>query len=94
MTGLGVYGNATDIYQTCGINGVMSEACGRSSVRNITSGVINVGIGYYLGVGLALAPVTGGLSIVLVGGGTLLWGIYGGDKANSAGEWFERIIFD
>jgi len=40
------------------------------------------------------APVTGGLSIVLVSAGTLAWGIYGGDLSNNIGQKAERIIFD
>ena len=94
VTGLGVYGNAADIYQTCDINGILSKACGRSTARNVISGTLNVGVGYVLGFGLALAPVTGGLSILLVGGGTLLWGMYGGDLSNEAGEFVEEVIFD
>ncbi|AQS39796.1 hypothetical protein Sps_04713 [Shewanella psychrophila] len=94
MTGLGLYGNAADIYQTCDINGLMSEACGRSTVRNISSGVFNGVIGYYLGVGLAFAPVTGGLSIILVGGGALLWGMNGGVLSNDVGSFIEEVIFD
>ncbi len=36
----------------------------------------------------------GGLSIVLVGGGALFWGLYGGDVSNDGGEFFEKVIFD
>ncbi|EPO2952036.1 LysM peptidoglycan-binding domain-containing protein [Vibrio cholerae] len=94
----GVYGNGKDIYQTCDVNGIISEACGRSAVRNVSSGVVNIaagfGIGSAIGYGLALAPVTGGLSIVLVGSGALAWGLYGGDISNKWGVWVEEVLFD
>ncbi|EOW9269253.1 TPA: hypothetical protein PX805_003729 [Vibrio cholerae] len=47
-----------------------------------------------IGYGLALAPVTGGLSIVLVGSGALAWGLYGGDISNKWGVWGEEVLFD
>ncbi|ELP6738991.1 LysM peptidoglycan-binding domain-containing protein [Vibrio vulnificus] len=94
----GVYGNGKDIYQTCDVSGIISEACGRSAVRNVSSGVVNIaagfGIGSAIGYGLALAPVTGGLSIVLVGSGALAWGLYGGDISNKWGIWVEEVLFD
>lgn len=94
VTGLGLYGNAQSIYQTCDMNGVISEACGRSSTKNISSGAVNVLGGAAIGYGLALAPVTGGLSIVLTGVGAFVWGVYGGDISNSVGDWVEGKIFD
>ncbi len=94
MTGLGVYGNAADIYQTCDINEVMSVASGRSAVKNISYGIFNGTVGYGLGATLILAPLTGCLSIVLVGGGALLWGLYGGELSNNVGTFFEEAIFD
>ncbi|AZL86561.1 hypothetical protein EIJ81_19570 [Aliivibrio salmonicida] len=76
------------------MNGVISEACGRSSTKNISSGAVNVLGGAAIGYGLALAPVTGGLSIVLTGVGAFVWGVYGGDISNSVGDWVEGKIFD
>ncbi|QUM80627.1 LysM peptidoglycan-binding domain-containing protein [Moritella sp. 5] len=94
VTGLGLYGNAADIYRDCNISGVMSETCGRSAARNLSSGIFNVTAGYVLGIALMAAPVTGGLSIVLVSAGTLAWGMYGGDKSNEVGSFIEEVIFD
>ncbi|SIO96081.1 hypothetical protein [Vibrio spartinae] len=92
----GTAGNVHDIYKTCNVSGIISEACGRSTVKNFTSGAINVGMGYGIGVGLgvALAPVSGGVSILLIGAGTLLWGMYGGDISNRAGNLIEEFLFD
>ncbi len=92
VTGLGLYGNGKDIYQTCNMNDVISEACGRSVTKNVSSATINVLGG--LGIGAVFAPVTGGLSIVLIGGGSLLWGMYGGDISNEIGVIMEDFIFD
>ena len=94
MTGLGLYGNAADIYKTCDMNGAINEACGRSAVRNVSSGIFNVITGYVIGFALAAVPVTGGLSIILVGAGTLAWGVYGGDTSNDIGSVVEEVIFD
>lgn len=94
ITGLGLYGNGKDIYQTCSMNDVISEACGRSVTKNISSGGINVLAGVAIGYGLALVPVTGGLSIILTGIGAFTWGIYGGDLSDSAGDWVEEKLFD
>ncbi|QDO84956.1 hypothetical protein FM037_19175 [Shewanella psychropiezotolerans] len=94
ITGLGVYGNAADIYQTCDMNGAINEACGRSVVRNAVSGGLNIYIGYALGIALMAAPVTGGLSILLVSAGTLTWGAFGGDVSDYMGRGAESIVFD
>ncbi len=98
VVGVGLYGNAKDIYQTCNLDGVISESCGRSTVKNVSSGVANIAAGYAIGsaigYGLALAPVTGGLSIVLVGAGAFAWGMYGGDISNKWGGWVEEVLFD
>ncbi|MDD9180266.1 MULTISPECIES: DUF4150 domain-containing protein [Aliivibrio] len=92
VTGLGLYGNGKDIYQTCSMNDVISEACGRTVTKNLSSATVNVLGG--LGIGAVFAPVTGGLSIVLIGGGSLLWGMYGGDISNDIGVIMEDFIFD
>lgn len=47
-----------------------------------------------VGIALAAIPVTGGLSIALVAGGTLFWGLYGGDISNNVGKFAEEVIFD
>ncbi|MUJ19000.1 hypothetical protein GNP79_07010 [Aliivibrio fischeri] len=94
ITGLGLYGNGKDIYQTCNMNGAISEACGRTMAKNVSSAGINVLGGAAIGYGLALVPVTGGLSIILAGVGAFTWGIYGGDLSNSAGDWVEEKLFD
>ncbi|MBU2899069.1 LysM peptidoglycan-binding domain-containing protein [Vibrio hepatarius] len=94
VVGIGLYGNANDIYQTCNVNGIVSEACGRSATRNIVSGGINAAAGYAIGYGLGLMPVTGGLSIVLVGVGAFLWGMQGGEVSNQIGGIVEDFVFD
>ncbi|WP_299492124.1 hypothetical protein [uncultured Shewanella sp.] len=94
VIGLGVYGNGQDIYQTCSINGVMTEACARSSVRNVSSTAMNIGGGILIGLGLGAVPLTGGLSIALVGAGALAWGVEGGEQSNKFGSWLEGEIFD
>lgn len=38
-----------------------------------------------VGVALAVIPVTGG---------TLFWGLYGGDISNNVGKFAEEVIFD
>ncbi|MCL9783415.1 LysM peptidoglycan-binding domain-containing protein [Vibrio sp. S4M6] len=94
VVGVGLYGNAKDIYQTCDMNGVISEACGRSTTRNVISGGINAAAGYAIGYGLSLIPVTGGLSIVLVGAGAFLWGMQGSEMSNQIGSTIEELFFD
>ncbi|TFH90004.1 LysM peptidoglycan-binding domain-containing protein [Vibrio ouci] len=94
VVGVGLYGNAKDVYQTCEMNGVISEACGRSTTRNVISGGINAAAGYAIGYGLSLIPVTGGLSIVLVGAGAFLWGMQGGEISNQIGSTIEELVFE
>ncbi|ASA56953.1 hypothetical protein [Vibrio gazogenes] len=94
VAGVGTVGNFHDIYKTCEVSGAISEACGRSTVRNLTSATVNVGVGYGIGVGIALAPMSAGLSIVIVGAATFLWGMYGGDISNEMGTFAEGMIFD
>lgn len=94
VVGVGLYGNAKDVYQTCDMNGVISEACGRSTTRNVISGGINAAAGYAIGYGLSLIPVTGGLSIVLVGAGAFLWGMQGGEISNQIGSTIEELVFE
>ncbi|HHB1579569.1 TPA: LysM peptidoglycan-binding domain-containing protein [Vibrio parahaemolyticus] len=94
VVGVGLYGNAKDIYETCDMNGVISEACGRSTTRNVAAGVANAGVGFAIGYALALAPVTGGLSIALVGAGAFAWGMYGGEISNDWGTLVEEVLFD
>ncbi|WP_139016180.1 hypothetical protein [Aliivibrio logei] len=82
------------MFQTCITNNdVMSEACGCSTVKNISSMALNVGMGMY-GIGLILSPATGGLSVLLVGGAGFVWGIYGGDISNKVGSFAEGLIYD
>ena len=94
--GIGLYGNAQEVYQNCNMHGVISEACGRSTTRNISSGALNAGVGVGIGYSLSyvLAPVTGGVSIVVIAAGALLWGEYGGNLSNKFGSWFEGWVFD
>lgn len=94
VVGVGLYGNAKDIYQTCDMNGVISEACGRATTRNVTAGVANAGVGFAIGYALALAPMTAGLSIALVGVGSFAWGMYGGEISNGWGTLVEEVLFD
>lgn len=94
VVGVGLYGNAKDVYQTCDMNGVLSEACGRSTTRNVISCGINAAAGYAIGYGLSLIPVTGGLSIVLVGVGAFLWGMQGGEISNQIGSTIEELVFE
>ncbi len=70
------------------------ETCNRSVVRNSTSGLTNVLGGLAIGWGIALIPVTGGLSIALVAGGSFIWGMYGGELSNDTGKVIEEMIFD
>lgn len=94
VVGLGLYGNGQDIYQECNMSGLMAESCQRSATKNISSGLFNATIGYGIGIALAAIPVTGGLSILLVGAGSLAWGVTGGDTSNQVGDWMEELIFD
>ncbi|HFG1637692.1 TPA: LysM peptidoglycan-binding domain-containing protein [Vibrio cholerae] len=94
VVGVGLYGNAKDVYQTCDMNGVISEACGRATTRNVTAGVANAGVGFAIGYALALAPMTAGLSIALVGAGSFAWGMYGGEISNGWGTLVEEVLFD
>ncbi|EOW9127763.1 LysM peptidoglycan-binding domain-containing protein [Vibrio cholerae] len=94
VVGVGLYGNAKDVYQTCDMNGVISEACGRATTRNVTAGVANAGVGFAIGYALALAPMTAGLSIALVGAGAFAWGMYGGEISNGWGTLVEEVLFD
>jgi len=94
VIGAGLYGNAMDVAQTCNTSGWFKETCNRSVVRNSTSGVANVLGGMAIGWSIALIPVTGGLSVALVAGGSFIWGMYGGDIANEAGKVIEEMVFD
>lgn len=94
VIGAGLYGNAVDVAKTCNTNGWFEETCNRSLVKNTVSGAVNVVSGIRIGIALAAIPVTGGLSIALVAGGTLFWGLYGGDISNNVGKFAEEVIFD
>ncbi|WP_462056699.1 LysM peptidoglycan-binding domain-containing protein [Vibrio parahaemolyticus] len=94
VIGAGLYGNAVDVAKTCNTSGWFEEDCNRSVVRNSTSGLTNVLGGLAIGWGIALIPVTGGLSIALVAGGSFIWGMYGGELSNETGKVIEEMIFD
>ncbi len=94
VIGAGLYGNAVDVAKACNTSGWFEEACNRSVVRNSTSGLTNVLGGLAIGWGIALIPVTGGLSIALVAGGSFIWGMYGGELSNETGKVIEEMIFD
>ena len=98
VTGLGLYGNGKDIIKTCYINDVISEACGRSLTKNLSSAAVNISAGLVISnaiaYGIALTPVTGGLSIIFAGVGASSWGLYGGDISNDVGSWVEELVFD
>ncbi|EJX1707131.1 LysM peptidoglycan-binding domain-containing protein [Vibrio cholerae] len=94
VIGAGLYGNAMDVAKTCNTSGWFEETCNRSVVRNSTSGLTNVLGGLAIGWGIALIPVTGGLSIALVAGGSFIWGMYGGELSNDTGKVIEEMIFD
>ncbi|CAM3112368.1 hypothetical protein VITU102760_21860 [Vibrio tubiashii] len=94
VIGAGLYGNAMDVAQTCNTSGWFEETCNRSVVRNTSAGVTNVLGGLAIGWSIALIPVTGGLSIALVAGGSFIWGMYGGDISNKAGQVIEEMVFD
>ncbi|WP_299492736.1 hypothetical protein [uncultured Shewanella sp.] len=89
-----LYGNGIDLYQQCNMDGWLTEACGRATTKNVTSGLFNAATGYYMGFALAAIPVTGGLSIAIVGAGALAWGLYGGDISNKVGDKVEGWFFD
>ncbi|WCN08919.1 hypothetical protein [Marinomonas mediterranea] len=80
------------------MHSVLFEACERSVVRNGASMGVNIvtgaAIGWAIGAGIALAPVTGGVSIIVVAAGAFLWGLYGGDLSNKAGIYAEELIYD
>ncbi|WCN17021.1 hypothetical protein [Marinomonas mediterranea] len=78
------------------MHSVLFEACERSVVRNGASMGANVLAGAAIGwtIGVALAPATGGLSIIVVAAGAFLWGLYGGELSNEAGIHFEELIYD
>jgi|OM-RGC.v1.000113045 Uncharacterized protein conserved in bacteria len=98
VTGLGLYGNAKDTYQSCKMGDAISEVCEKSVVRNGASMGVNIvtgaAIGWAIGAGIALAPITGGVSIIVVAAGAFLWGLYGGDLSNKAGIYAEELIYD
>lgn len=94
VIGAGLYGNAVNVAKTCNTSGWFEETCNRSLVKNTVSGAVNVVSGIRIGIALAAIPVTGGLSIALVAGGTLFWGLYGGDISNNVGKFAEEVIFD
>ncbi|EPQ8524048.1 LysM peptidoglycan-binding domain-containing protein [Vibrio parahaemolyticus] len=94
VIGAGLYGNAMDVAKTCNTSGWFEETCNRSVVRNSTSALTNVLGGLAIGWGIALIPVTGGLSIALVAGGSFIWGMYGGELSNDTGKVIEEMIFD
>ncbi len=94
VIGAGLYGNAMDVAKTCNTSGWFEETCNRSLVKNTVSGAVNVVSGIRIGIALAAIPVTGGLSIALVAGGTLFWGLYGSDISNNVGKFAEEVIFD
>ena len=91
----GVRDNFIDIVKVCAKDEEFSEACARASVKNAASIVLNVGVGEGIGyVGLALAPETGGLSIIPMTGSLYAWGLYGGDMSHAFGDGLEYAIFD
>ncbi|WP_298776050.1 hypothetical protein [uncultured Shewanella sp.] len=94
LTLLGLYSNAADIYEQCTADNEFNEACKRAATKNGVSMFTNVVAGWAIGAGIGLIPVTGGLSIVLVGAGTLAWGLNGGDISNDLGDWAEEMIFE
>lgn len=94
VIGAGLYGNAVDVAKTCDTSGWFENACNRSLVKNIVSGSVNVGGGIGIGLALGLIPVTGGVSILLIAGGSFMWGMYGTDFSNEAGTYVEELLFD
>jgi hypothetical protein len=63
-------------------------------VKNTVSGSVNIGGGIGIGLALGLIPVTGGVSILLIAGGSFMWGMYGTDFSNEAGTYVEELLFD
>ncbi|MBM4843240.1 LysM peptidoglycan-binding domain-containing protein [Vibrio parahaemolyticus] len=94
VIGAGLYGNAVDVAKTCNTSGWFENACNRSLVKNAVSGSVNIGGGIGIGLALGLIPVTGGVSILLIGGGAFIWGMYGTDFSNEAGTYVEELLFD
>ncbi|OOF28932.1 MIX and LysM peptidoglycan-binding domain-containing protein [Salinivibrio sp. IB872] len=94
VIGAGLYGNAADVVNTCNSSGWFEDTCNRNIVNNTASGFFNVLGGIGVGIALAAIPVTGGLSMALVGGGSLFWGMYGGDLSQQVGLFVEEIVFD
>ncbi|WNJ97789.1 hypothetical protein RND59_16815 [Vibrio ruber] len=90
----GLYGNATDVIHTCNAKGWFEETCNRSVTRNTVSAGINVGGGIAVGIALSLVPVTGGLSIAIIAGGSFLWGLYGSEISDTVGQVIEEKVFD
>ncbi|OOE36972.1 S-type Pyocin domain-containing protein [Salinivibrio kushneri] len=94
VIGAGLYGNAADVVTTCNSSGWFEDTCNRNIVNNTASGFFNVSGGIGIGIALAAIPVTGGLSIALVGGGSLFWGMYGSELSQQVGLFVEEIVFD
>ncbi|PAR66624.1 LysM peptidoglycan-binding domain-containing protein [Vibrio cholerae] len=94
VIGAGLYGNAVDVAKTCDTSGWFENACNRSLVKNTVSGSVNIGGGIGIGLALGLIPVTGGVSILLIAGGSFMWGMYGTDFSNEAGTYVEELLFD
>ncbi|EIZ1171978.1 LysM peptidoglycan-binding domain-containing protein [Vibrio vulnificus] len=94
VIGAGLYGNAVDVAKTCDTSGWFENACNRSLVKNTVSGSVNIGGGIGIGLALGLIPVTGGVSILLIAGGSFMWGMYGTDFSNEAGTYLEELLFD
>jgi hypothetical protein len=90
----GLYGNATDVIQSSNTKGWFEETCNRSLTRNTVSAGVNVVGGVAVGFALGLAPVTGGLSIAIIAGGSFLWGLYGPEFSDQAGNYIEESFFD
>lgn len=62
--------------------------------KKVTSAAVNSGGGFAIGWALGFAPVTGGLSIALLAGGSLLWGLYGSEASDYIGHSVEELFFD
>ena len=91
----GVRDNFIEIAKVCAKDEGFSEACVRAGVKNSASIAVNVGVGEGIGfVGTRLVPTTNGLSIIPMVGGLYVWGLYGGDVSNSAGDGMEYLVFD
>lgn len=90
----GLYGNATDVIQTCNAKGWFEEQCNRSVTSNVASAGVNIAGGLLIGTAVGLTPITGGLSIALIAGGSFLWGVYGSNASNYVGNILEEVFFD